>query len=258
MAGRCIWILETPSPKVDDLVRRRFPLALECGTFKKRVKTVGGGRLIINFSHQICADFRPAGTWQNWKREFDPEQSFAVMSGQHPRLGQNSLLRLLDSNTIRELILKEPFMMHTTNEDDFCSFLMRFTESEEAVVDELFHGVSDFGLFDSELSLWFHVTPESIPACMHEVDVKLDIEYDRVEKDQFTGEITMWLYALPEENEDGIVNFHFDSSTGLILVAGLGTELEQERVSSFSEPGVFEYFVDRLWERIQESQNSED
>lgn len=254
MAGRCIWILETHSQKVDDLVRRRFPLALECSTFKKCVKTVGGGRLIIDFSHQIRAEFRPADKGQNRMREFAPEQSFAVMSGLHPRLGQDSPLRLLDSNTIRELILNEPFMKRTRNEDDFCSFLMRFTESEEAVVDELFHDVNDFGFFDSELSLWFRVTPESIPTCMRKVDFSLDIEDERVEKDQITGEITMWLYALPEDNEDGIVYFHFDPSTGLILIGGLGTELEQERVSSFSEPGVFEYFVDRLWERIQESQ----
>jgi hypothetical protein len=267
MNSRCIWILETPSKQqVSDLVSTRFPLALEKlnianNILEKSVKTVGGGRLVIQFSpFQIRAEFWPAV-----ERSFSEAEKLAVMCGQHSRLGKNSLLRLLDPDTVRRLILNVQFVTHTRNENnkvplptrtrdetEFCSFLTRFTEGEEAVVDNLFLDQNDDSFYNDELNLWFHVAPESMPDCMHYVCLKLD--FTESEKDQSTGETSMWLYALlPEDGEHGTVYFHFNTSSGLIIVSGLGAKFKEERVSLFSEPGVFEYFVDRLQERIQET-----
>jgi hypothetical protein len=268
MDRRCIWVLETPSRHVVELVDRRFPLAYKRdkanGVTEKMVKTVGGGRLLIYFSpFQIRAEFWPKP--QNRAREFTLEEKLAVMCGQHPHMGQRSLLRTLDSNTVRELILNVPFTKRTRNEVEFRNFLMRFTEGEEAVVDIIFLDQDDESFYDDELSLWFHVAPESMQACEHYVDISLRIEETEESQsiDDTTGETstqtTKTLYALPHENaEHGTVYFHFESSTGLILVSGLGSEEEEERRSSFREPDVFKYFVDRLRERIQEARGESD
>ena len=90
MDRRCIWVLETPSRHVVELVDRRFPLAYKRdkanGVTEKMVKTVGGGRLLIYFSpFQIRAEFWPKP--QNRAREFTLEEKLAVMCGQHPHMG---------------------------------------------------------------------------------------------------------------------------------------------------------------------------
>jgi hypothetical protein len=254
--------VQSPSSvNIVQLMARRFPLSirrvLQGGRTETVAKVVGGGRLLVRFIDpwRIQAEFWPKR--EEGRRELSRQDIFAIMSGLHSRLGDQSPLRALDDSIMREHIIRAPVVLDMADEDDFCRFLMRFTEGEEAVIDTLFLDQDDESLYDDELSLWFHVAPGSMQAYMRYADNALEIVTS--EEDQQTGETTMMLYANNDHDDSlGCVYLHFSPSSHLIMVSGLGTEVEEERRSSFREPDMFKYFVDRLRERIQEARGEDE